>query len=119
MFSISLGLTILGISNAFLLIPNMPYSMASLKKLFPNKNEILINDMASGIFTVSIACSEFQGPILGGLFYEWVPFSSAVLLYSGIVFSYLLWFGLKGGAIKDWNEKVKKEENEELKTILL
>lgn len=120
MISICFGLTILGLSNSLLLIPHMPYNIASLKKLFPNKNERLIHDMASGIFTVSIACAEFQGPIIGGLFNEWVSFSSSVLLYSIILILYLVWYGVKGGAIKNWYEKVEEENKElEMKAILL
>jgi hypothetical protein len=116
---IAIGLNILGISNAFLLIPIMPYSIISLKKLFPKIEEKAIYDMASGIFTVCISSAEFQGPLIGGLFYGWFPFSKAVLINSLFIIVFLFWFGLKGGALKKWDTLIEESDKNEVKTILL
>ena len=89
------GMILLGLSNSFTNIPDIPENISFLMEIFPKEEESLISDMASGIYITSISFAQFLGPILGGIFVDLINFHYSMILYGAIVFVYFfyyLWF---------------------------
>lgn len=91
-YPIAFGMLILGVSNSFTNIPDIPENIEFLKEIFRDEEDSLISDMASGIYITSISFAEFYGPILGGVLNDVISFNHSMFFYAGIVLVFLFYY---------------------------
>jgi len=112
------GLFLIGIVNAFSLIPSISEFISILERIFPDANKNLIDNMASGIFTAAISSAEFIGPILGGILSDLYGFSMNCLIYAVVVMVFLIIYGWDGKGLEAFIKWIQRDgSKKEVKAI--
>ena len=91
------GYFLIQLTVSLTMIPNLSENISVLKKVFLNTPEDVLINMSSGIYTAAVSLADFQGPIIGGILFDYVGFSVGCLLFSiaNLFFFILLTFHQK------------------------
>lgn len=115
---ITMGLFLNGIITALALVPFLSECIQALKINYPDFETPILNNMASGLFNGSLALTEFEGPIIGGILCDFFGFSGCCLIYSLFALVFFLFFASHGNGWKAFYSFFKKEKEKKMEIYL-
>ena len=92
LFSILIGLCLIGGAGAPLNVPGLINMSNYLKKYDTNLDELTSNDIASTLYSLANSIGDFVGPTLGGFLSTKFGFKNCCLIVSVLFGSYLIYY---------------------------
>jgi len=82
------GLALIGGGGATIFVPGLASLTKSIKEIEPDLDELSANNVASAIFNLTIAISDFLAPMIGGYLSTCFGFKHNCLIISTFLFFY-------------------------------
>ncbi len=91
-FFVIMGFILIGGGGAPIFIPGLVALTKNIKKIEPNIDELMANDISSAINNLTFAIGDFCGPIIGGFLSTHFGFKNCCLFVSLIILFYSIFF---------------------------
>ena len=91
-FFVVMGFILIGGGGAPIFIPGLVALTKNIKKIEPNIDELMANDISSAINNLTFAIGDFCGPIIGGFLSTHFGFKNCCLFVSLIILCYSIFF---------------------------
>ena len=103
-YFIGLGIFLCGFGGGLSILPILP-ELIDIGRIHISLDDEAVGDVASACNNIGFQIGEFLGPILGGVFGEWIGFGHGASLFGGIVLGYAAVYMMAGGGWEAFGRK--------------
>ena len=103
-YFIGLGIFLCGVGGGLSILPILP-ELIDIGRIHISLDDEAVGDVASACNNIGFQIGEFLGPILGGVFGDWIGFGHGASLFGGLILGYGVVYVAGGGGWEAFGKK--------------